>query len=196
MSDEKTIGVYDAQATKYVKLVSRPEPDQDLRAFMDAVPAGGRVLDFGCGPGNSAAMMRDAGFVVDATDGSAEMVRVAAETFGITVQHATFDTLDASGIYDGIWANFSLLHAPKAELDDHLTRIHKALKLGGVFHIGTKLGTGEERDKIGRLYSYYQEDELLGHLIKVGFTPRTTRHGRDKGLSGEMADFIIVLSDA
>ena len=67
MSDKRTIAVYDARAQAYLDLVSKDTPDADLQAFLDAMPEGGRALDLGCGPGNSAAMMRDAGLQVDAT---------------------------------------------------------------------------------------------------------------------------------
>jgi len=196
MSDRETIDVYNQKAASYDDLVSRDTPDQDLQAFLDAVTPGGHVLDLGCGPGNSAAMMQEAEFTVDAMDASAQMVRVARDKYGVDAKVATFDDLDAQSQYDGIWANFSLLHAPKPDMPRHLKAIHTALKPGGVFHIGTKLGTDAHRDSIGRMYSYYEADELLSLLRAAGFTPRTPRFGRDKGLSGEMADFIIVLSDA
>lgn len=196
MTDQETIAVYNQKAASYDDLVSRDTPDQDLRAFIDAIPAGGHVLDLGCGPGNSAAMMQQAGLTVDAMDASIEMVRVARDKYGVNARHATFDDLTGQGVYEGIWANFSLLHAARTDMPRHLNAIHTALKKGGIFHIGTKLGSDEERDSIGRMYSYYEADELLALLRAAGFTPRTPRFGREKGLSGEMADFIIVLSDA
>jgi len=196
MSDDETVSVYNARAESYNDLVSRDTPDQDLQAFLDAVTLGGHVMDLGCGPGNSAAMMRDAGLNVDAVDASSGMVRVAREQYDIDARLATFDDINGVDVYDGVWANFSLLHAAKTDMPRHLAAIHTALKAGGVFHIGTKLGTDEMRDSIGRMYSYYEADELLGLLKDAGFTPRKPRFGRDKGLSGEMADFIVVLSDA
>ncbi|MBE9477456.1 MAG: SAM-dependent methyltransferase, partial [Proteobacteria bacterium] len=55
MADPETIATYNATVGDYVKLVSRTTPDRDLRRFIKAVPKGGLVLDWGCGPGNSAA---------------------------------------------------------------------------------------------------------------------------------------------
>lgn len=196
MSDNQTIEVYDAEAERYAKLVSRPAPSADLQAFIDAVPQGGRVLDLGCGPGNSASMMRDAGLDVAASDASAEMVRIAHEIHGIEARQARFDDLTEHCAYDGIWANFSLLHAPKTDMPNHLAAIHRALKPGGIFHIGLKLGDDAARDKLGRFYSYYRETELMDLLDAAGFTPRSPRFGEDTGLDGSMARFIIVLSDA
>lgn len=195
MTDKETIDVYNARAADYAQNFARAEPDADLRAFMDGVASGGRVLDLGCGPGNAAAMMQARGFTVDATDASPEMVRIARETHGVDATIATFDEIVGTDIYDGIWANFSLLHAPKADMPRHLAALRAALKPGGIFHIGLKTGTDAARDKIGRLYSYYGKDELLGLLEAADFTPRSTREGAEPGLDGTVAPFIIVLCD-
>lgn len=196
MTDKETIEVYNSRAKSYADLVSRPAPDSDLQAFLDAVIPGGRVLDLGCGPGNSAAMMRDAGFVTDAFDASPEMIRIAQTTYGLEqARIATFDDLTGTDLYDGIWANFSLLHAPKKDMPRHLTAIRDALKPGGIFHIGLKTGAHAKRDSIGRMYSYYSVPELSGLLTEAGFTPRTQREGSETGLDGSIAPFVIMLCD-
>ncbi|MEM6406887.1 MAG: class I SAM-dependent methyltransferase [Pseudomonadota bacterium] len=196
MSDKDTIAVYDARAKQYLDLVSKSEPDADLQAFLDAMPQGGHALDLGCGPGNSAAMMRDAGLSVEAWDASAEMVAIAKEKFRIEAEQAVFDDLKAEARFEGIWANFSLLHAPKTDMPRHLAAIKRALKPGGVFHIGMKLGENAHRDKIGRLYAYYSLDELKDLLANAGFTPRRIRQGEELGLSGEISPFAVILCDA
>ena len=99
-------------------------------------------------------------------------------------------------VYDGVWANFSLLHAAREDFPRHLAAIQKALKPGGAFHIALKAGTGAERDRIGRHYTYYTEDELTGLLKAAGFTVGSYRRGRDKGLSGEDADWISTTAHA
>ena len=137
MSDAETLKVYAEKVEDYANLVTRGTPDRDLQEFIDGVPAGARVLDLGCGPGNSAAMMMDAGLEAEATDASPEMVALAIEA-GVTARVATFDELDAVAVYDGIWANFSLLHGRKSDMPENLARISTALKSGGFFHLGLK----------------------------------------------------------
>jgi SAM-dependent methyltransferase len=195
MSDARTIAVYDARAQTYSDLVSRTTPDADLQAFLDAMPEGGRALDLGCGPGNSAAMMHDAGLEVEAWDASAQMVQLARKAAGVTVRKATFDALDAVDVYDGVWANFSLLHAPKPDMPRHLAAIRQAVKPGGLFHIGLKTGQDTARDRLGRIYAYYTVPEITALIEAAGFTPRRIREGVDTGLSGEMAPFVVILSD-
>ncbi|SMP17583.1 class I SAM-dependent DNA methyltransferase [Shimia sagamensis] len=197
MSDKETLAVYAKAAGDYAKRFTRVDDsdvDQfsDLTAFFDLLPDTGLVLDLGCGPGQWAAKIRDAGYTVDAMDASSEMAALAKEHFDIDVTVATFDQLDVAGTYDGIWANFSLLHARKTEMPDHLKRIHCALKPGGAFHIGTKLGDGERRDHLGRFYGYYREDELIGLLESAGFTVTRKRTGSAVGLAGSDDTFVIL----
>lgn len=196
MADKKTIETYNAKAADYVKMVSRSEPDQDLRAFIKAVPNGGLVLDWGCGPGNTSAMLHDAGFVVDAVDASEKMVEMAHSEFGVSAKLATFDDLILQDHYDGIWANFSLLHAPKSDMPRHLKSVHSALKPGGHFHIGMKLGTGESRDTIDRMYTYYEETKLKDLMKTAGFTIITSRLRAEAGLAGDVSPFAIITAHA
>ncbi|MFC6582989.1 class I SAM-dependent methyltransferase [Sulfitobacter aestuariivivens] len=113
MSDRETLGVYDAQADDYEKMMTE-EAARDARIveFIAACPAGAQVLDVGCGPGNYARLMADAGLKVTAIDGSAEMARRADLLPGVSARHGYFEDIDAENAYDGIWASFSLLHAP------------------------------------------------------------------------------------
>ena len=196
MTDRETIAVYDARAGDYAKLEPSQAPSETLSAFIKALPQSAHVLDLGCGPGTSARHMAQAGCTVDALDASTEMIGLASTIEGVTARQASFDDISGTAIYDGVWANFSLLHAPRADLPNHLVAIHTALKPGGLFHIAVKEGTGEARDSINRLYTYYTEVELTGLLEAAGFTVGPYRRGRDKGLSGEDADWISVTAHA
>ena len=193
MADKETLRVYDAKAADYAKLIdSDTKENPYLERFIARLPTGGRVLDLGCGPGLAATRMANAGLQVDAMDGSAEMVAMAAQHDGVTAWQATFDQITGTDIYDGIWANFCLLHASKEAMPHHLAAIVTALKPSGAFHIGMKLGSGSQRDAIGRLYSYYSEPELITLLGAAGLTAGETDHGRTVGLDGTEADWIVV----
>ncbi|MCG6882178.1 MAG: class I SAM-dependent methyltransferase [Silicimonas sp.] len=192
MADAETLAVYAKRAQDYADRFTDDGPNTHLNAFMDALPKGARVLDLGCGPGRATRAMLDSGLRVDAWDASPEFARVAQEMNGVTVTLASFDDLAAETAYDGIYANFSLLHAPKAEMPGHLARIARALTPGGLFHIGTKTGSGEKRDKLGRFYAYYTEEELTGLLEGAGLAITYRRTGEEPGLDGTVAPWIIL----
>jgi cyclopropane fatty-acyl-phospholipid synthase-like methyltransferase len=197
VSDRETIDIYNQKAGEYAGLTDDAnDADPRLAAFITACPKGGHVLDFGCGPGASAALMAKAGLQVSATDASQEMIAMAERHDGVSATQATFADLNESGIYDGVWANFSLLHAPRKDMPEYLSAIHKSLKPQGAFFIALKTGEGEKRDRIGRFYTYYSREELDGLLINAGFTLLNHEIGSSAGLDGSVADWISVATHA
>jgi 2-polyprenyl-3-methyl-5-hydroxy-6-metoxy-1,4-benzoquinol methylase len=191
-SDPETLKVYAAKAQHYADITASEGEDRLLASFIAAMPTGGRVLDLGCGPGAAAHAMADAGLQTDAMDAVPEMVAMAARHPGVTAWTARFDDLNGEALYDGIWANFSLLHAPRADMPRHLRAIAQASKPGGVVHIALKTGSGERRDTLGRLYTYYTADELCQLLRDAGLTPGQTTTGSGKGLDGSISDWVAV----
>ncbi len=196
MSDRETLAVYAAKTAEYAAFSdSANARDPLLTAFIAALPVGGAVLDLGCGPGASAAVMADAGLRVHAVDAVPQMVALAARHPGVRAEVAQFDDIDGVDLYDGIWANFSLLHAERDALPRILGALHAALRAGGRLHIAMKLGTGTRRDAIGRKYTYVSEADLRALLGAAGFAITGVRTGREKGLDGTYADWIAVAAD-
>ncbi|WP_333783189.1 methyltransferase domain-containing protein [Octadecabacter antarcticus] len=192
--DPKTLAVYNEKAADYAATLDHGgKAGAHLVRFIAAIPAGGRVLDLGCGPGGSAHLMMQAGLDVNAVDASPEMVRFA-QSKGVAARIATFDDLDAAGVYDGVWANFSLLHAPREKLSMHFGAIAQALRVGGHLHVGMKTGKGNRRDRLERLYTFVEEVELTNLLRDAGFDVVTTRTGSDIGLAGTNDPWVIMLA--
>jgi SAM-dependent methyltransferase len=196
MTDQKTIAVYDSQIDNYVDIINQQPVDQILLEFISKFEPNDYVLDLGCGPAISSAIMRENGLRVDPTDASREMVNLANKTFNIDARQALFEDIDANGIYDGIWANFSLLHATDIEFPSILQMLHQTLRPKGILHIGMKIGQGSIRDKFDRFYSYYSEDELRGYLSKAGFIVEHVELGEGLGLAGNMEPWIALRSIA
>ncbi len=115
-ADAETLAVYARRAEDYVNLVTGDGPDLALQSFLTGLPDRATVLDLGCGPGHTAARMRDLGYHVTAMDASSVMARIARDTYGLDVITAGFDDLADIDAFDGVWASFSLLHAPKARM--------------------------------------------------------------------------------
>lgn len=191
-ADRETLQVYGRKVADYARMARRTATDPRLAAFIDAMPAGGHVLDLGCGPGLAAAEMARRGLRVLATDATPEMVALAAGHPGVTARCETFDAIAGEALHDGIWAGFSLLHAARTALPDHLAAICRALKPGGQFWIGMKTGTGTRRDSLGRLYTYCTEAELNRLLTAAGLIPTQSWTGADPGLDGVTAPWVVI----
>lgn len=195
-SDIETLKVYGDMADDYAAITTEATEDKALTTFIGALPQGSHVLDLGCGPGFAAARMAREGLSVDATDATPAMVELADKHPGVNAWTATFDDLTGTNLYDGIWANFSLLHASRGDMPRYLGTLREMLKTGGMFHIGMKTGTGERRDALGRLYTYYTGPELEQLLRDARLTPFSSTTGRDKGLDGEWADWVTIIAHA
>ena len=122
------------------------------------------------------------------------MRALARASHGVDARQGHFDDLDAHARYDGIWASFSLLHAPRADMPRHLAAIARALKPGGLLGLSLKEGTGEGRDRLGRFYTFYTEDDLRALLADVGLTIRDVTRGEGRGLDGSASTWISVLA--
>ena len=175
-------------------MVNSDSVDPLLLKFLSCFDRGASIMDLGCGTGKSAAILRDHGMVVDAVDASTEMVRFANENYQLGARQALFTDIDSSDAYDGVWANFSLLHASRDDFPVILCSLQKALKPKGLLHLGLKLGTGSSRDSLGRLYTYFGEDELRQFLEESGFTPEYVKHASGPGLAGNIEPWILIIS--
>lgn len=195
MPDQQTIDVYSARVAQYLELPLPPEQLTARQDFADAVAKGGYVLDLGSGPGSDSAFLMRCGLKVRALDATPAFVDRACEN-GIDAHLGSFDDLTEIAEYDGIYASFSLLHAPRAEFPRHLAAIHRALKPGGLLFLGLKLGTGEHRDELGRYYTYFSQAEIETALTDTGFTLGKHVTGMGKGLAGSYDGFILVFAHA
>ncbi len=195
MSDERTIKAYTDRVADYLRIPLPAEQLEARQAFVDAVREGGYVLDLGSGPGSDSAFLMRQGLKVRALDATPAFVEHARSN-GVDAHLGTFDDVTEVAEYDGVYASFCLLHAPRADFPRHLNAIHTALKPGGQLFLGMKLGTGEHRDDLDRYYTYYSEAQIKDALTSAGFTIDRTVQGMGKGLAGSYDGFILVFAHA
>jgi SAM-dependent methyltransferase len=162
VADDRTLDFYARNAAQYVQHGAE-SPNSHLLSFVAALPANARVLELGSGSGRDSAFMLSQGVDIYPSDASPHLAREAERRIGRPVRLLRFSELAEVGIYDGIWASASLLHAPASELSDDLARIHRALRPSGLFVASFEAGAGEGRDEFGRYYNYTDADTLLAH---------------------------------
>ncbi len=190
-ADAATLRFYEQQAPRYT-LTFGQAPSRHLDSFLDQLLPGAHVLELGCGGGRDAARMAERGFPVDATDGTAAMVRKAKERFGIDARQMRFDELDALACYDAVWAHACLLHVARADLPGILCRIHRALQPGGWHYASYKLGDGEGRCQLGRLHNFPDPGWLERCYRSAGFTVENVVRFRGEGADGTVRDWLAL----
>jgi len=162
-----SIDWYDANAEAFAARTFGPGMEADQARFLAHVPAGGAVLDAGCGAGRDALAFIRGGYQVTAFDGSAALARLASANTGLAVRNMTFADMAWNSAIDGIWACSTLLHLPLAELPETFARIVRALKPGGVFYASFKEGDGE-RFANGRHFTDFTQPALRQRLGAAG----------------------------
>ncbi len=191
MTDEATIAFYDREAPRYT-LSFAQGPARHLDGFLDRVPPGAQILELGCGGGRDAARMIERGFTVDMTDGSRGMARKARERTGQDVRLLRFDELDEDDCCDAVWAHASLHHQPLSGLGDVLRKIYQATRAPGWFFANYKLGCGEGRDRLGRLYNFAPSGHLLKLYRSSGWQVIQAEEYRGSGADGIGRDWIAI----
>jgi len=155
-----TIPYYDEHGQAFFNRTIHANLDNLYDMLTQHLPDGAHILEAGCGSGRDAKALLERGYRVTAFDGSAKMAQLAADYLGQDVLHLTFDEMAFDNEFEGIWANASLLHVPRGDLQDVLRRFIKALKTGGVWYASFKQGQGEKMSNDGRIFTYFTEAEM------------------------------------
>jgi len=162
--DKKTVDYYNKNARKYFDSTVNINMESLYAPFIELIPPKARILDAGCGSGRDSLYFIEKGYDVIAVDASEEIVTLAQTLLGIAVLNMSFQELEYTDEFDGIWACGSLLHVPKNEIDDVLNRLTRALRKNGIIYASFKYGN-KERLQEGRVFNDYDEDSMAS-LIK------------------------------
>ena len=165
--DNTTLNYYNANAQEFVQGTVDVDFHITQDRFLAQLKEGASILDFGCGSGRDTKYFLERGFAVEATDGSAELCKLASEYTGTSVKQMLFDELEAVAKYDGIWACASILHLAWADLVVVMQKIVRSVKGEGVIYTSFKYGqfTGERN---GRFFTDLDEEGLARLLKEVG----------------------------
>lgn len=182
-SDDQTLDFYALEAHTYA---GRPRTaTRELDDFLAQMPDGAKILELGCGGGQDSLVMFERGFDVRPTDGSPEMAAAAERLLDRSVSVLPLNQINDVECFDGIWANACLLHVPRGELRGILSRIHHALKLGGIFYASFKAGGDEGRDRFGRYFNYPSADWLRQQYEQSGWPSPEILQRQGGGYDGQ-----------
>ena len=164
--ESSTLQYYENNAMEFSSGTIVADMNGTRSRFMNLLQPGACILDLGCGSGRDAKAFYDAGYQVEAVDGSAQLCRLASEYIGVSVRQMLFQELDSEEVYDGIWACASILHLPKEELGTTLHRIQRALKPEGILYTSFKYGTYEGL-RNGRYFTDFTEETLTAFWLGI-----------------------------
>ena len=161
-----TLQYYENHAMEFISGTIVADMSDARSRFMNQLQPGAYILDLGCGSGRDVKAFLDAGYQVDAVDGSSELCRIASEYTGIPVRQMLFQELDSVETYDSIWACASILHLPTEELEVVLHRIQRALKPRGILYTSFKYGSFEGL-RNGRYFTDFTEEILTAFWSEI-----------------------------
>ena len=166
-----TLDHYENNAQSFFEGTRNHDVSQNYREFLSpfAIDTEIDILDFGCGPGRDLKYFSELGHRAVGLDGSFEFCQMARKYSGCEVLHQPFTDLDLpDNAFDGVFANASLFHVQKPNLQEVLTKLFHALRRDGVLFMSNPRGNDESWS--GTRYGNYMEfDETRDYLDQAGF---------------------------
>ncbi len=173
---------YDRIADEYARRMFReldckPFDCEQLTRFAVSTQGRGAVCDMGCGPGQIARYLRDAGTDVFGLDLSPQMITQAQRLSPeIKFREGNMLALDlADNTLAGIAAFYAIVNIPDESLPLAFAEMHRVLQPGGLlllaFHIGDEAIRPEELwgNQISMEFYHLQPEKILSLLTKSGF---------------------------
>ena len=136
----QTINYYNLNAENFADRTQNVDTRLAQDRFLWLLDKNASIFDLGCGFGRDTKYFLEKGYTVTATDGSAELCKLASVFTGIEVKEMLFQDLDAVNINEGIWACASILHLPKKELVAVFQKMCNAVKDNGTIYTSFKYG--------------------------------------------------------
>jgi len=189
---DRTISTYEQTADSFWEGTRDHDVSQNIEALLSAIQgeAPHRILDFGCGPGRDLADLSQRGHTAIGLDGCTSFCRMARDHSGCEVWEQNFLSLQLpQNHFDGIFANATLFHVPRAHLLRVLGELRASLRPGGVLFSSNPRGKDQEGWNGDRYGSYHSLETWSAYLTDVGFEA-IAHYYRPKGLPREQQPWL------
>ncbi|MFK4083139.1 class I SAM-dependent methyltransferase [Kribbella sp. NPDC020789] len=171
---------YDTVATSYAeRVVDGPEWEVEGFDLITQLAAGHPVLDVGCGPGRTTALLAERGKVTG-LDLSPGMIEVARRDHpGLDFRIGSMTALEfPDESFGGVVSWWSLIHLPRDVVPQALAEFHRVLTPGGALLIGFHVGTESTHKTSGYgdlpmdiWVHRWLPNQLTELAVAAGFTP-------------------------
>ena len=178
-----TVDTYEKNVEAYIANTRRDVTGDNkdwLDRVADIVPAGGTILEIGCGTARDASYLEAKGYDVTCSDAAHGFVKLLqGGGHRAKLLNALTDNFD--GTYNAILANMVFLHFTVEELVRTLGKVRTSLQPGGILAFSVRRGEGSEwaTDKLGapRYYTYWSHEDLHKLLADTQFKIHDLRDG-------------------
>ncbi len=193
-----TIAEYQATAESFRDGTWDHDVSQNRDALVAAMPKiPGKILDLGCGPGRDLVAFKRQGHTVIGLDATPAFVEMAQQAANCEVWQQSFLRLELPPeTFDGIFANASLLHVPRAEMVRVLKDLHQTLVPGGAIVISICRGDDEGYSVRPTGYRYivgWEYETLTACLEKADFEI-LHHYYRPPGLPCEAQSWLVMVA--
>ncbi len=157
----------------------------------------GRVLDLGCGPGRDLVAFQEMGYEVTGLDATPAFVEMAKQITGCQILEQCFLSLNLpKNSFDGIFANASLIHVPRAEILRVLEHLNQALNSRGVLLMSMVRGNHEGFSERSTGYRYVTgwEYETLRPKLEATKFEIIDHYYRPQGMPTKECPWLVILS--
>jgi len=190
--DILTLQYYQQHAEPFRAGTKDHDVSQNIHALLRYIQATEpfTILDLGCGPGRDLISFRKLGHVPIGLDGAEHFVQMARADSGCEVWQQNFVQLDLPEDYfDGVFANASLFHVPRAALPRVLRELRHTLKPGGVLFSSNPRGNNEEGWHGERYGIYHDLEAWRSYMTSTGFV-ELEHYYRPAGLPREQQPWL------
>jgi SAM-dependent methyltransferase len=190
-----TIAHYEQHCEEFWTHTRDHDVSQNTHSFLDALPNKKPldILDLGCGPGRDLYFFKSLGHNPTGLDGSVEFCKMAASYADCPVINETFVNMDLPiNQFDGVFANASLFHVPRIELNNVLKKLHDCLRPNGILF--TSNPRGHQEGWYGKRYGHYLELETSKVFLNQAGFEIMHHYYRPEGKHIDQQPWLAILS--